>query len=108
MRITVQDGRVIKIQGDADHPTTQGALCTKVARYAERTYHDERVLHPQRRVGAKGEGRFERVSWDVALDDIAERLGAIAARDAQAIVPYSYAGTMGLVQGESIDRKSVV
>ncbi len=102
MRITVQDGRVIKIQGDADHPTTQGALCTKVARYAERTYHDERVLHPQRRVGAKGEGRFERVSWDVALDDIAERLGAIAARDAQAIVPYSYAGTMGLVQGEGM------
>ncbi|WP_428420106.1 molybdopterin-containing oxidoreductase family protein [Methylibium sp.] len=102
LRVTVQGGRVVKVQGAVDHPTTHGALCTKVSRYAERSYHAERVLHPLRRVGSKGAGRFERVGWDEALDDIAGRLAAIAARDPQAIVPYSYAGTMGLVQGESM------
>jgi len=105
MRVTVQDGRVIRIQGDPDHPPTHGALCTKVSRYAERTYHDERVLQPLRRCGPKGSGRWEPVSWDQALDDIAARLSSIAGRGpgaAQAIVPYSYAGTMGLVQGESM------
>jgi anaerobic selenocysteine-containing dehydrogenase len=102
LRITVLDGRVVKVQGDPDHPPTHGALCTKVSRYAERTYHSERVLTPLKRVGAKGIGRFVPVSWDEALRDIAGRLRAIAARDPQAIVPYSYAGTMGLVQGESM------
>lgn len=105
LQITVEGGRVVKVQGDADHPTTHGALCTKVSRYAERVYHPERVLHPLKRVGAKGEGRFVRVSWDEALGDIAARLTDIAARDPQAILPYSYAGTMGLVQGESMDRR---
>jgi anaerobic selenocysteine-containing dehydrogenase len=102
MRVTVQDGRVVKVQGDPDHPPTHGALCTKVSRYPERTYHPERVLFPMRRVGHKGLGRFERVGWGEALRDIASRLAVIAARDAQAIVPYSYAGTMGLVQSESM------
>ena len=102
LKITVQDGRVIKVAGDPDHPPTHGALCTKVSRYPERTYHPERVLTPLKRVGAKGEGRFVPVSWDSALTDIAARLKAIAARDPQAILPYSYAGTMGLIQGESI------
>ena len=74
LRITVEDGRVVKVQGDPDHPTTHGALCTKVSRYAERSYHPERVLHPMKRVGAKGEGRFVQVSWDEALADIAARL----------------------------------
>ena len=105
LRITVQDGRAIKVQGDPEHPTTHGALCTKVSRYTERTYHPERVLHPLRRVGAKGEGRFERISWDAALAEIAARLGAIAARDPQAILPYSYAGTMGYLQGASMDMR---
>jgi anaerobic selenocysteine-containing dehydrogenase len=102
MRVTVEAGRVVRIQGDPDHATTQGALCTKVSRYAERSYHAERVLYPLKRVGSKGAGRFERVSWDEALADIAARLQAIAARDAEAIVPYSYAGTMGLLQGEGM------
>jgi len=84
---------------------TDGVLCAKVSRYAERTHHPDRVLTPLRRVGRKGEGRFEPVSWDEALDDIAARLSAIAARDPQAIVPYSYAGTMGLVQYASMDRR---
>ena len=105
IRVTVEDGRVTRIAGDPDHPPTHGALCTKVSRYAERSYHPERVLHPMRRVGAKGSGRFERIGWDEALAGITARLSSIAARDPQAILPYSYAGTMGLLQGESMDRR---
>ena len=102
---TVDNGIAIKVQGNPDHPHTGGALCTKVSRYTERTYHPERILHPLKRSGPKGSGQFERVSWDAALTDIAARLTAIAARGpdaAQAIQPYSYAGTMGLVQAESV------
>jgi anaerobic selenocysteine-containing dehydrogenase len=99
---TVKDGVATEVRGNPDHPMTAGVLCTKVARYAERTYHPERVLTPLRRTGPKGSGRFEPVGWDEALEDIAGRLSAIATRDPQAILPYSYAGTMGLVQGESM------
>ncbi len=99
---TVQDGIALKVQGNAAHPQTAGVLCNKVSKYTERTYHPERLLHPLRRTGPKGSGQFERVSWDEALGDIAARLSAIAARDPQAILPYSYAGTMGLVQGEGM------
>lgn len=102
IRVTVEGGRAVRVQGDPEHPPTHGALCTKVSRYPERTYHPERVLRPLKRAGRKGEGRFVPVGWDEALDDIAARLKAIAARDPQAIVPYSYAGTMGLVQGEGM------
>ncbi|MCC9598620.1 molybdopterin-dependent oxidoreductase [Rubrivivax sp. JA1055] len=102
MRVTVENGRAVRVQGDPEHPTTNGALCTKVSRYPERTYHPERVLTPLKRVGPKGRGEFVAVSWDEALDTIAARLTAIAARDPEAILPYSYAGTMGLVQGESM------
>jgi anaerobic selenocysteine-containing dehydrogenase len=105
MRVTVEDGRAVKVQGDPAHPTTHGALCTKVSRYTERTYHAERVLHPLKRVGPKGAGEFVRVTWGEALADIAARLKAIAARNPEAVVPYSYAGTMGLLQGESMDRR---
>lgn len=99
---TVQDGVALKVQGNPDHLPTAGVLCNKVSHYVERTYHPERLLQPMKRVGPKGSGRFEPVSWDVALDDIARRLGAIAARDPQAILPYSYCGTMGQVQGEAM------
>ncbi|HEU5295621.1 MAG TPA: molybdopterin oxidoreductase family protein [Burkholderiaceae bacterium] len=102
LRVTVAEGRVVRVQGDPDHPPTHGALCNKVARYAERTHSADRVLHPLRRVGPKGSGRFQRIAWDEALDAIAARLRAIAESDPQAIVPYSYAGTMGLVQGEAM------
>ncbi|GJH09025.1 molybdopterin oxidoreductase family protein [Caballeronia novacaledonica] len=102
MRVTVRDGKAVKISGDPDHPPTQGVLCTKVARYAERTHHKDRLLTPLRRIGKKGEGRFEPITWDKALQLAAERLMPIAQRAPEAIVPYSYAGTMGLVQGESI------
>jgi anaerobic selenocysteine-containing dehydrogenase len=100
LRVTVDEGRVVGVQGDPEHRHTRGVLCTKVSRYAERTYHPERVLTPLKRVGPKGSGAFVPVGWDEALDEIATRLSAIAARDPEAIVPYSYAGTMGLLQSE--------
>ena len=99
---TVQDGVAIKVQGNPNHPLTDGVLCTKVSRYTERTYHPDRVLHPMKRVGPKGSGQFQRVSWDAALSDIATRLKTIADKHPERILPYSYAGTMGMVQGESI------
>jgi len=102
LRVTVEGERIVRIQGETAHPPTQGVLCTKVSRYAERTDHPERVLTPLKRVGPKGAGQFQPVTWDEALADIAARLRAIAARDPEAILPYSYAGTMGLVQGEGM------
>jgi len=107
MLVTVEDGRAVDIRGAPDHPPTGGTLCTKVARYLERTYSPDRLRYPMRRVGAKGEGRFARISWDDALDEIAARFKSIAASvdGPQAILPYSYAGTMGLLQGSSMDRR---
>jgi anaerobic selenocysteine-containing dehydrogenase len=99
---TVENGVAVRVGGNPEHRHTDGVLCTKVSRYTERTYHPERLLQPLRRAGPKGAGKFEPITWDAALDDIAQRLAAIAARDPQAILPYSYAGTMGLVQSESI------
>lgn len=102
---TVENGRATKVAGAEDHPTTNGFLCTKVNRYLERTYSPQRVLYPMKRVGEKGKGIFTRISWDEALDTIAQNFKDIAADNPQAIQPYSYAGTMGLVQGESMDRR---
>ncbi len=102
---TVENGIAIKVHGNPAHPQTGGVLCNKVSKYAERTYHPERILYPMKRIGAKGAGQFERVTWDAALTDIATRLKTIAnqgPRGAEAIQPYSYAGTMGLVQGEAM------
>lgn len=107
MLVTVENGRATRVAGDPDHPFTRGFLCAKVNRYVERTYHPDRLTRPMRRVGPKGSGKFELITWDAALDEIAERLGAIAASSdgPQAILPYSYAGTMGMVQGSSMDRR---
>jgi anaerobic selenocysteine-containing dehydrogenase len=104
MLVTVEDGRAIRIAGDPEHPMTQGFLCTKVSKYLERAYHPDRLAFPQIRVGKKGEGRFRRATWDEATSLIAERLNAIisSADGPQAILPYSYAGTMGMVQGEGM------
>ena len=99
---TVENGAATKVQGNPDHPQTGGVLCTKVSRYAERTHHPDRLLTPLKRSGPKGSGQFEAVSWDVALTDIARKLKTIAAKNPEAIVPYSYAGTMGFVQGEAM------
>ena len=106
MITTVENGRAVKVEGDPEHPVTQGFLCAKVNRYLERTYHSDRLKFPLRRVGAKGSGRFERVSWDEALADIARKLRTvIEAHGAETVLPYSYAGTMGYLQGESMDRR---
>ena len=99
---TVENGVATRVQGNPEHPQTGGVLCNKVSRYTERTYHAERLLQPLKRTGAKGLGRFEPVSWEDALAGIASRLTSIAARNPQAIVPYSYCGTMGQVQGEAM------
>lgn len=104
--INVEDGKGSHMRGDPAHPITRGFLCGKVARYLEREYHPDRLLYPQKRVGAKGEGRFERICWDEALDTIASRLKTVAAEyGSEAVLPYSYAGTMGLLNGGSMDRR---
>jgi anaerobic selenocysteine-containing dehydrogenase len=107
MVVTVRDGRAVSLKGDADHPFTRGFLCRKVTRYLERVYHPERLQYPMKRVGPKGAGQFERISWDEALDTVAARFRSIAesADGPQAILPYSYAGTMGKLQGSSLDRR---
>src|SRR3954471_14820279 len=105
MLVTVQDGVATKIQGDPSMPFTDGTLCTKVAHYLERTYSPDRLTHPLRRIGKKGKGEFRRIGWDEALDEIAERLKSLAAEDPEAILACSYAGTMGMVQYMSMDRR---
>jgi len=97
---TVEGGRAVDLRGDPDHPITQGALCVKVENYLTRVYSPDRVLYPMRRVGAKGEGKFERISWDDALGEIGARFRTIIAEDgAQAILPYSYMGVEGILNG---------
>jgi anaerobic selenocysteine-containing dehydrogenase len=105
MLVTVKDGVATKIQGDPSMPFTDGTLCTKVAHYLERTYSPDRLTHPLRRIGKKGKGEFRRIGWDEALDEIAERLKSLAAEDPETILPCSYAGTMGMVQYMSMDRR---
>lgn len=99
VRITVDDGRVTRLTGDPDHPVTRGFACVKTYRYPERQHHPDRLLHPLVRVGRKGEGRFARATWDEALDLVAERTREAVARfGPQSVLPFSYAGTMGLVE----------
>jgi anaerobic selenocysteine-containing dehydrogenase len=99
---TVENGRAVKVQGNPDHKHTQGVLCTKVSRYTERTYSPDRLMFPLKRSGPKGSGQFVRVTWEAAIADIAAKLKVVAADQAEAILPYSYAGTMGWVQGEAM------
>jgi anaerobic selenocysteine-containing dehydrogenase len=105
--VTIDDGgKATRLRGDPAHPVTRGFLCGKVARYLDREYAPSRLLYPMRRAGAKGEGRFVRITWDEALDEIATRLKAIAAEfGPESILPYSYAGTMGLLNGAGMDRR---
>ena len=108
MLVTVDTGtgKAVRIQGDPGHAITQGFLCAKVTRYLERVNHPARLTQPLRRVGAKGAGEFEAVTWDEALDGIAGRLKQAAAEyGPESILPYSYAGTMGLIQGSGMDRR---
>lgn len=113
--ITVEDGRATRIQGDPSHPVTRGFLCAKVAKYLDRVYSPDRVLYPMRRVAPKGPAAdgaasraktFERITWDEALGEIARRLRAIIAEfGSEAILPYSYGGTLGVLNGASMDRR---
>ena len=99
-------GKGSRLRGDPGHPITQGFLCGKVARYLDREYSPERLLYPQRRVAAKGKGQFTRISWDEALDEIATRLKDIAEQHgSEAILPYSYAGSMGFLTANGMDRR---
>ena len=103
MLVTVEDGRATKVRGDPDHPFTRGGLCVKVNDYVEHVYSPDRVLYPMRRVGPKGSGLFERVSWDEALDEIAGRFTRIREEyGGQAILPYSYLGTEGILNGLTV------
>src|SRR5580693_2031679 len=126
--ITVHDGRATKIQGDPEHPVTRGFLCAKVAKYLDRVYSPDRVLYPMRRVAPKGavagersfaphgqpraavptqtEQVWRRISWDEALDEIASRFRAVVSEfGSEAILPYSYGGTLGALNGASMDRR---
>ncbi len=112
--ITVEDGRATRIQGDPAHPVTRGFLCAKVAKYLDRVYSPDRVLYPMRRVGPKGPQvagggaalAWERITWDQALDEIASRFRQIADEfGPEAILPYSYGGTLAVLNGGSMDRR---
>jgi anaerobic selenocysteine-containing dehydrogenase len=108
MVVTVNaEGRAVDLRGDPEHPFTRGFLCQKVAHYLERTYHADRLKWPLKRVGPKGSGRFTRIGWDEAVATIAGKFRAIAESPdgPQAILPYSYCGTMGKLQGSSLDRR---
>jgi len=106
MRVTVEDGRAVRIEGDPTHPITRGFLCVKVNQYIEHVYSERRVLTPRRRVGPKGSGEFVAIGWDEALDEIATRFAAIVAEHgAEAILPYSYSGTLGLLHNYSMDYR---
>lgn len=107
MQLTIENSRVTAVRGQREHAYTRGFLCHKVARYEERVYHPDRLRYPQRRIGPKGAGRFERITWETALDEIASRFREIATSPdgPQAILPYSYAGTYGKIQGSSLDRR---
>ncbi len=105
-QVDAESGRLLSVRGDPDHPFTRGHLCAKVNRYVERVYSPDRVLYPLRRVGRKGQAAFERISWDEALDLVAAKFAAV--RDeygGEAILPYSYAGTMGIANYAGMDRR---
>lgn len=104
--VTVREGRAITLRGVKDHAFTRGGLCAKVSHYLDRVYAPERLLHPLRRVGAKGEGRFERIDWNEALDLVATTLTRVVSEHGgSALLPYSYMGTQGVVQSASLDRR---
>ncbi len=105
-QVTVEDGRATRLAGDPNHPYTKGALCAKVNRYLDRVYAPDRVLQPLRRTGAKGDARFAPIPWEQALVEISSRLEEVVAEHgAEAVLPYSYAGNMGLVQYAGMDRR---
>ena len=103
---SAENGRATRLRGDPNHPVTRGFLCAKVTQYLEREYSPDRLLYPQKRIGAKGEGRFQRISWDEALDTVARQLANVSHQyGPEAILPYSYGGTLGMLNGAGMDRR---
>ncbi len=104
LEVTVRDGRIQRIAGAADDPLTRGFICTKVARFHRRVYHNDRILHPLRRTGKKGEGRFERISWETAIAEIADRFREVRERfGGESILPFHYGGSNGLLGDDNLD-----
>ncbi|WP_418039595.1 molybdopterin-containing oxidoreductase family protein [Paenibacillus xylanilyticus] len=101
-----ENGKIVKVAGNPDHPITKGAICNKVRNMAERIYHPERLQYPMRRVGAKGEGKFERISWDEAIHEITGKFKSISAKHgSESILPYSFYGNMGILGVDGMDRR---
>ena len=99
----MSDGRAVEMRGDPEHPFTRGGLCVKVNNYIDKTYSPDRVLYPMRRSGPKGSGQFTRISWDEALDEIAGRFrSSIAEHGPETIMPVSYLGTQGILNGLNV------
>lgn len=104
--VTVEDGRAVSMRGDRAHPFTRGALCGKVDHYLDSLYSPDRLMFPLRRIGAKGEGRFQRIGWDDAISQVAEGIRrAIDENGPEAVLPYYFAGTMGIVQGWTLGQR---
>lgn len=106
LHATIVDGRIVSVDGNPDHPATQGAICNKVRHLPERVYHPDRVLYPMRRVGPKGTHEFERITWEEAYEEIASRMRrTIEEHGPEAILPYSFYGNMGVLNAEGMDRR---
>ncbi|MFD0673747.1 molybdopterin-dependent oxidoreductase [Cohnella sp. GCM10027633] len=106
LHATIEDGRIVALSGNPEHPATQGAICNKVRHLPERVYHPDRVLYPMRRVGPKGTHEFERISWEEAYGEIVSRMRrTIDEYGPEAILPYSFYGNMGVLSAEGMDRR---
>ena len=105
LKVEIEDGKIVKVAGDPSHPVTKGVICEKVRAYPERIYGN-RILYPMRRTGKKGGGEFERISWNDAVDEIAERWKELISKyGSESILPYSYGGTEGIINKASMDRR---
>ncbi|MFC5407422.1 molybdopterin-containing oxidoreductase family protein [Cohnella soli] len=106
LHVTMEDGVIKGIDGNPDHPVTKGAICNKVRHLHERVYHQDRLMHPMRRIGAKGTLEFEPITWEEAYEEIVRRMKDVIAQDgAEAILPYSFYGNMGILSAEGMDRR---
>lgn len=106
LHVHKENGKIVKVTGNPDHPVTRGVICNKVRHMAERIYHPERILYPMKRVGAKGEGKFRRISWEEAIGEIVERFKRIMEEQGpEAILPYSFYGNMGILNVDGMDRR---
>ncbi|WP_256758645.1 molybdopterin-dependent oxidoreductase [Cohnella sp. WQ 127256] len=106
LNVRMENNTIVSIDGNPDHPVTQGAICNKVRNLNERVYHPDRLLHPLRRVGPKGTLEFERITWDEAYEEMTKRIkAAISDKGAETILPYSFYGNMGILNAEGMDRR---